>query len=377
MKTNKNTPIYIIIGTRAQLIKMGPIMKLMEDQHIPYAFIYTQQHKVTIKDLIENFDIKTPYVNLIERKEEAKSIRLFAGWGIQMLLKLLNPFSRKKILKNGRGLVITHGDTATASWAAIFGQTSFCKVLHIESGLRSYNLLKPFPEEIMRLITFAFSNYYVCPNEWAVNNLKWFPGKKINVGANPMYDSLMFALKKIDSTNLRLDELNLPKKYALVSIHRYENLFNKERFEKILQILEKISNKHELVIPLHPVTKEHLEKTGNMSRLKKNKRIKLLPRQDFLNFVALNAKSEFVITDGGSNQEEMSYIGKPTLLMRDVTERTEGIGENIVLSKYDEKIIWEFVKNYKKYERPPLKIKERPSKLAVEFIKKIINERKK
>ncbi len=289
-------PIYIVIGTRAQLIKMGPIMRLLEDQKIPYTFLYTQQHKVTIDDLLDNFGIKTPYEAVINRTEEAKSIKLFAGWMFQMLFVLLNPFSRKRVFKNGRGLVITHGDTATAAWAAIYGRTSFCKVMHVESGLRSHNLFKPFPEEITRIITFIFSNYYICPNDWAVGNLKHFPGKKYNVGGNQMYDSLMYALKLINNKNYKSQttKFNLPEKYALVSIHRYENIFKEEALNHIISLLEKITAQIPLVMVMHPATEKKLKSTGNYDKLNSNPNIILLERQDFLTFVEINTKSEFV-----------------------------------------------------------------------------------
>lgn len=352
---------------------MAPIMQQLEIRGIKYEFLYTQQHKVTIDDLLQNFSIKTPYRQVIKRKKEAKTIRLFAGWASQMLLAMFNPFSRRRLLSSGRGLILTHGDTATAAWAAIYGQTSLCKVMHIESGLRSYNILKPFPEELMRLITFTFSNYYVCPNEWAKNNLKWFPGRKLNVGANQMYDALMYALKKIQEPTYKskLSNLKIPPKYAIVSIHRYENIFKADAFEKILRLLENIAKSIDLVIVLHPVTEKRLRQTGNYMRLKNNAQITLVPRLDFLSFVEINKNSEFVITDGGSNQEEMSYLGKPTLLFRDTTERKEGLGENSILSNFDEGIITDFVSSYKKYERPAKNITPSPSQLTVDWIEEI------
>lgn len=354
---------------------MAPIMKELENRNITYDFLYTQQHKVTIDDLLDNFKIKTPYKIVVNRNEEAKSIKLFAGWAFQMLFALVNPFSRKRLLSRGRGLILTHGDTATAAWAAIYGQTSFCKVMHIESGLRSYNILKPFPEELMRLITFTFSNYYICPNEWAKNNLKWFPGKKFNVGANQMYDSLMYALDVINSKEYRsnLSQYNLPDKYTIVSIHRYENIFKEKAFNKILNLLEDIAEEINLVMVLHPATEKRLKETGNYDKFKQNPQITLVPRLDFLDFVEINSKSEFVITDGGSNQEEMSYIGKPTLLFRDTTERKEGLGESVVLSKFDTTTINDFVSNYKRYQKPVIRLESSPSKQTVNILENIIN----
>lgn len=125
---------------------------------------------------------------------------------------------------------------------------------------------------------------------------------------------------------------------------------------------------------LHPATEKQLKKIGAYRKLQTDKHIALLKRQDFLNFVAITKLSEFMITDGGSNQQEMSYLGKPTLLMRDITESKEGIGKNIVISYYNKKIIDDFVVNYTKYQYPIQKITPSPSKLTVDLIKEVVNK---
>lgn len=374
-KINKllEKPIYIILGTRAQTIKMAPILQELEKRKHRFTLLYTQQHKVTIDDLLDNFKIKAKPVSIVNRKEEAKSIRLFAGWMVQMLLLTLNPSNSRKIFSQGKGLILTHGDTATTSWSAIYGRLHGQKVMHIESGLRSFNLFNPFPEEIQRLITFRFSNYYACPNKWALNNLKKYKGKKINTEANTMYEALTYTLKNKSEQNLKTiqTKFKLPKKFALVSIHRYENIFKNDRFDEILQLLKKISNSIPLVFVLHPPTEKQLKARNLEEQLKSNQNILLIPRQDFQKFALITDLADFVITDGGSNQEELSYIGKPTILFREYTERTEGLGENVVLSKFDHALIFDFVKNYKKYQRKPLKLKYTPSKIIVDFVEKI------
>lgn len=373
MKTKK--PIYVVLGTRAQTIKMAPVMRELESRKIPYTLLYTQQHKVTIDDLLENFEIKTRPVSIINRKEEAKSIKLFAGWLVQIFLLSLNPFSARKVFTQGKGLVLTHGDTATTSWSAIYGRIHGQKVMHVESGLRSFNLMNPFPEEIQRLISFRFSHYYVAPNDWALNNLRKYKGLKINSRANTMYESLTYIIKKKNPKILSeiKKEFKLPEKFALVSIHRYENIFKDERFLEILGLLEEISKVIKLVFVLHPPTEKVISTKGYYEKLKKNKNIVLVPRQDFEKFAYITDLAEFVITDGGSNQEELSYLGKPTILFREYTERTEGLGENVLLSKFDHSLIHEFVRNYRKYSRRPLQLNENPSKAIVDFVTEIIH----
>lgn len=106
-----------------------------------------------------------------------------------------------------------------------------------------------------------------------------------------------------------------------------------------------------------------------MDRLKKNKNIELTPRYDYFEFIKLLNKSEFVISDGGSNQEECFYLGKPCLLLRNETERKEGIDKNVVLSNFDEKVINDFINNYQKYKFKMISDKQSPSKMIVNKIR--------
>ena len=287
----KNNKIYVVIGTRAQLIKMVPLMALMQKQDIKYEFIYTAQHKETISRILKDFHVKDPDKTLYNRSE-ANTITKFLGWAGIMFLKALRP---KGIFPN-KGIVLTHGDTITTTWTAIVGKLARCKVAHVESGLRSFNFFKPFPEEIMRWITFHFSDVYFCPNNWAVNNLKKYKGQKINLGANTLYDTVRTALDSNTTIETPSD------KFVVVSIHRYENIFTKKLEKKIIPLLEQISSEgFILIFVLHPSTRERLKKNGKRlyKRLDKNKRIILKDRYPYFEFIKLLEKSEFVITDGG------------------------------------------------------------------------------
>jgi UDP-N-acetylglucosamine 2-epimerase (non-hydrolysing) len=116
---------------------------------------------------------------------------------------------------------------------------------------------------------------------------------------------------------------------------------------------------------LHPPTKKQIEKQGLENELKKNQNIELRPRYDYFEFIKLINNSEFVISDGGSNQEECYYLGKPCLLLRNKTERNEGLGENVVLSKFNDEVIEDFTKNYKKFRTKMITKKGSPSKVIV------------
>jgi UDP-N-acetylglucosamine 2-epimerase (non-hydrolysing) len=132
-----------------------------------------------------------------------------------------------------------------------------------------------------------------------------------------------------------------------------------------------MSRKHKLVITLHPTTRERLKKLNLYEELDKDERIILHERFDFVDWINVCNDAEFVISDGGSNQEELSYLGVPTILFREETERKEGLGENVVLSKFDDRIIKDFVENYEKFRRQPLFEKVSPSKEIVDYLRNV------
>jgi len=340
---------------------MAPLMALMQKENIEYEFIYTAQHKETITRILDDFNVKRPDRTIYD-KSEANSLTTFLGWGSSMILKMFRP---KRIFPQ-KGLVMTHGDTVTTAWAAIVGKLAGCKVAHVESGIRSFHIFDPFPEELTRLITFRFSDVYFCPNDWAVNNLKKFKGEKLNLKLNPVYDSVKIAINS-------KTEVEFPnEKYVVVSIHRFENIFTSKLETVIIPLLESIANcGFVLVFVLHPSTRNVLKKNDMKlyKRLENNKRIILKERYPYFEFLKLLNRSEFVITDGGSNQEELSYLGKPTLLFRQVTERIEGLGQNVVISYFDPKIIMEFTKSYKKWEKPSMNIEHSPSEVIVDYLR--------
>jgi len=358
--------IYVVIGTRAQLVKMAPLMALMQKEGTEYEFIYTAQHKETINKILQDFHVKQPD-KTIYTKSEANTLSKFMGWAVTMFFKLFRP---KKIFPE-KGIVLTHGDTVTTAWAAIVGKLAGCKVAHVESGLSTHKIFDPFPEELMRRITFYFSDIYFCQSQYYINNLKKHKGEKIDTGINTVYDSVITAI----NSNIQMDLPNEP--YVVVSIHRFETIYTKKLEKVVIPLLEKVAKSGiTLIFVLHPSTREVLKKNNQKlyKRLENNKRIILKERYPYFEFLKLINESEFVITDGGSNQEELSYIGKPTLLFKEVTGRIEGINENAVMSKFKESIIMDFVKNYKNYQKPIKSVKISPCKIIVDYLKNNLYE---
>jgi len=347
--------INIFIGTKAQMIKMGPVLKEMERQNISYNFIFSGQHRQTIKDIRENFKIKKPDIVLYEGPEIISSMQLFI-WSIRIIFNTLR--HRKEIFKED-GIVLNHGDAFSALLGSIVARLSGQKNAHVESGLRSFDYLNPFPEELTRVLVFRLTDLYFCPGKEPVSNLAGYGGEKVDTKHNTLYDALSQARTQ-----------NNPEKgkYGIVSIHRYENIFNRNQLRRIIDDLNMVADNLRLLFIMHPPTKKKLADfrlTQNLSN-----KIELRNRLDYFDFITLLKGSEFLITDGGSNQEECYYLGKPCLLMRKATERSEGLGSNVVLSRYDSKTIVNFTENYKKYARKGLQSKVSPSRIIVDKMRK-------
>ncbi|WP_420209440.1 UDP-N-acetylglucosamine 2-epimerase [Candidatus Electronema sp. JC] len=337
--------IHVVIGTKAQLIKMAPLLAYFKRHGMPYHYISTGQHKATIDEILANFDLRAPDT-LLYNGPDITSIKQMAVWGAKLLWRTF--WHSREVFPGDRtkSIVLVHGDTFSTLLGALMGKFAGLKVGHVESGLRSFNWFHPFPEEITRLLTFKLSDYFFCPGEWAVNNLVKEKGHKINTINNTLYESLQAALSVIE----RITDVEIPlHTYAVVTLHRYENVYKVEALSRIVNLIEQIATSCPLLFILHKPTEINLKKFGFYQRLVDNSRIELRPRYDYFRFIKLLHGAHFVVSDGGSNQEECYYLGKPVILLRQSTERKEGIGKNCVLSCYDPQVIDEFLNHVDDY----------------------------
>lgn len=235
--------------------------------------------------------------------------------------------------------MLVHGDTFSTLMGALAGKLTGQRVAHIESGLRSFRVFHPFPEELTRLAVFRLADIAFCPDRWAASNLKSYPVRVVDTQGNTLLDALRIAMN-----SGKLLPLAPPEgMFGVVSLHRFENIFKRERLLTILDMLAEAAARFPLVFVLHPATRRNLQNFKLYDRLASNPRFHLWPRMGYFEFVSLLTRAGFVITDGGSNQEELSYLGKPTLLMRCATERQEGLGKNVVLCGYQRSTLLEFL----------------------------------
>ncbi|MFW2438764.1 MAG: UDP-N-acetylglucosamine 2-epimerase [Arenicellales bacterium] len=353
--------IHVVIGTKAQLIKMAPILYHLQKQNIPYNYISTGQHKAKIDDILSNFGLRQPDYAICEA-DDITSIKKMMTWSVTILWRTLR--NKKEIFADDKeGMVLVHGDTLSTLLGAIMGRIAGLKVGHVESGLRSFNLFQPFPEEITRLMTFSLANYYFCPDNRAIQNLKRYSGEKINTGANTLYDSLRLSNNFPDV----LPQTEIPsRQYSIVTLHRHENIYRQDALERVMGLVEEISKTRYLLFILHKPTEKKIHQFNWYQRLQENPNIELRERYDYFGFIQLIKSAEFVVSDGGSNQEECYYLGMPIILLREVTERHDGLGENCLLSGYSIEKIIEFISTIDDHQFSFKELDVKPSEKIIE-----------
>jgi UDP-N-acetylglucosamine 2-epimerase (non-hydrolysing) len=318
--------ITFILGTKAELIKCMPVMKELEKRGVDYYFIHTGQHSII--DLVRDFEIKKPDIVLYQPPKLSSRFMVKTHkaifWGMYGILKILREIRRIK-----QEFVCYHGDTLSTTMASvasseILNKNKKWKNVHLEAGLRSGDKLEPYPEEISRMIADRFSDILFAVSKGAVENLRkeGLKGKIIHVG-NTIIDSAFISLKMANKKMGKLKEKN----FCLINIHRHENIKSKERLEKIVDIITGVNIP--AYWPLHDNTRQQLIKFNLMRKIKKKENIKISKLISYFKFIRLLANCKYLITDGGSIQEESLAFKKPCILLRKKTERQEGLETGI------------------------------------------------
>lgn len=310
--------IMTVFGTRPEGIKMAPIIKELEKRKdVENIVCITAQHREMLDQVLELFEIKPHYdLNIFKPGQTLTEITTRALKGLEEV-----------IIKEKPDILLVQGDTTTVFAGALAAFYQKVKVGHVEAGLRSGNLYSPYPEEANRMLTGILTDYHFAPTERNRHNLlrEGYSDDNIYITGNTVIDALHYATKKdyifnIDLLN-HLDFKN--QKIILLTSHRRENIG--KPMENIFTAIKDIVNKHidvEVVFPIHlnPKVREIAEEI-----LAGNSRIHIIEPLDYEPMANLMSKSNIVVTDSGGLQEEAPTFGVPVLVVREETERPEGI----------------------------------------------------
>lgn len=360
----KQKKLFVFLGTTAEFIKLAPVVKELKTKKVPFTIIASGQNHIVFdefKPYLGDLDV----VYAVKTKTNKSSILLFAAWAIRAFFALM--IGMRTIFRSAGNdsYVIVHGDTVSSLLGAVVAKLYGIKLVHIEAGLRSFDFFEPFPEEICRVIVSRLADIHFCPNEWAMNNLpKHY--LKVNTYQNTLIDMFQYA-KKSPIQNLEVKKiLNEKTPYFILAVHRQEHvLFKKEETKQMLtEIFTHVPKGIRVLLLVHDLSASFINSMKYNNTLMPN--IVLLQRMPYVDFMHLLMNSEFMITDGGSNQEELYYMGKPCLLLRNKTERIEGLNANVVLSKGDVSKMKDFLKHPSSFKIAPLRKTYNPSKIIVE-----------
>lgn len=354
--------IHLVIGTKAQLIKMYPIIRELIRNNIPYRYIDTGQHLQITTSLRKDFNLPEPEFSFIKSGKNVSGILQAIFWNSRIVwASLLRP--RQIFGKKPKGVCLVHGDTVSTIQGVFMAKMAGLDVGHVEAGERTHTIFNPFPEEIIRIIVDRFSTVAFASSDQAVENLKRenFKGKLVEIGYNTVVDSVILAQSK----NKVLSE-DLPNRYVLVSIHRFETIKSKKRLEVLVSGLQDIGKNFKIVWGLHEPTKIALEKNNLLHQVKAIPDIHLRGLFDYFEFIKAIQKAEFLVTDGGGPQEESWLLNVPCLLMRSETERAQH--KNVFMSGFDLQKILFFIEHYKTFVQPSGPQIMSPSEQIVDYL---------
>ncbi|GAA0110051.1 UDP-N-acetylglucosamine 2-epimerase (non-hydrolyzing) [Clostridium tertium] len=310
--------IITIFGTRPEAIKMAPLVKELEKREgIDSKVCVTAQHREMLDQVLDYFDIEPDFdLNIMKNKQTLTGITNRVLEGLEEIF-----------LQEKPDMILVHGDTTTTFSGALAAFYQQIKVGHVEAGLRTFDKYFPFPEEMNRKLTGALADLHFAPTKGSKSNLlrEGINEDDIYITGNTVIDAMLHTVKEdyiFDNDTLnKIDFKN--KKVIMITAHRRENWG--EGIDNICEALNKIVDENEDVeliylVHLNPVVKDVVyNKLGNKER------VHLLPPLDTKETHNLMNKCFMVMTDSGGLQEEAPHLGKPVLVLRDVTERPEAV----------------------------------------------------
>ena len=323
----KYKKISIIFGTRPEAIKLAPVvLELEKHKEFEVNVCVTAQHREMLDQVLEVFDIK-PEVDLNIMKAN-QTLSSLTSQAIKLLDNYLSEYRPD--------IILVQGDTTTVFAASLTAFYHKIKIGHVEAGLRTWNKFSPYPEEINRVLTTKIADLHFAPTSLSKKNLlkEGVYEDQIFVTGNTVIDALLIAREKIKSKNISIPGLpdkllkENDNKIILITGHRRENFG--EGFDNICQAIANLAKEFKDYNFIYPVHLNPNVRKPVFEILSKRENIFLIDPLNYLPFIFLMDKAKIILTDSGGVQEEAPSLGKPVLVMRDTTERPEGVDAGTV-----------------------------------------------
>ena len=305
--------IMLVFGTRPEAIKMCPLVKELKkySSNLETVVCVTGQHKEMLEQVLTVFEVTPDYdLEIMKQDQTLFTITSSVLEKIQTVLEIEKP-----------DIVLVHGDTTTTFATSLAAFYLGIKVGHVEAGLRTYNLHSPFPEEFNRQATSIIADYHFAPTEISKENLLKENRKNIFVTGNTVIDALKTTVQ--NDYYHPIIEWAKDSRLIMLTAHRRENLG--KPMEHMFKAIKRVLNEHNDVKVVYPIHKNPKVRKLATEVFGDNDRIRIIEPLEVIDFHNFMNQSYMILTDSGGVQEEAPSLGKPVLVMRDTTERPEGI----------------------------------------------------
>lgn len=312
----KKIKVMTVFGTRPEAIKMAPLVLELQKQSQRFETITTvsAQHREMLDQVLDIFHIKPDYdLNIMHARQTLTDITSNVLINLDKILKEAKP-----------DIVLVHGDTTTTFSASVAAFYNQIPIGHVEAGLRTWEKYSPYPEEMNRQMTDAMTDLYFAPTNQSKANLLKENHKEDNIyiTGNTAIDALKQTVDKEYHHDI-LDKVSPDNKLILLTMHRREN--QGEPMRRVFKVIREVVESREDVEVIYPVHLSPAVQEVAKEILGNTERIHLISPLDVVDFHNLAARSYFIMTDSGGVQEEAPSLGKPVLVLRDTTERPEGV----------------------------------------------------
>lgn len=324
--------VLTVFGTRPEAVKMAPLVKALERAGAPIhsRVCVTAQHRQMLDQVLNLFEIKPDYdLDIMEPRQTLTGVTIKALAGLEDVIRKEQPH-----------IVLVHGDTTTtfvASLAAFYQQVA---IGHVEAGLRTFDKYSPYPEEMNRLLTGVMADLHFAPTELSKENLvrENKPAERIFVTGNTAIDAMATTVQESYSHPI-LDSISAGQRLVFMTAHRRENIG--EKMENIFRAVRRLVEQHEDIVLVYPVHLNPAVQEPARQILGDHPRIHLIDPLDVFDTHNFMSRAYLILTDSGGIQEEAPSLGVPVLVLRDTTERPEGIGAGTLkLAGTDEDVIY-------------------------------------
>lgn len=337
--------VLVVFGTRPEAIKMCPLVKeLKSRKNIQTIVCVTGQHREMLAQVLTEFGVVPDYdLSIMKPKQTLFDVTISILEKMKQLLSKVKP-----------DIVLVHGDTTTTFSTALACFYLQIPVGHVEAGLRTYNINSPYPEEFNRQAVGVIANYHFAPTELSKKNLinEGKISESIYVTGNTAIDALNTTVRE-DYTHEHIEWAS-GSKLIMITAHRRENLG--EPMRNMFKAIRRIINEHDDIKAVYPIHMNPVVREAAQEILGDTDRVRIIEPLEVLDFHNFLSKSNLILTDSGGVQEEAPSLGKPVLVMRDTTERPEGVTSGTLkLVGTSEKTIYksfkQLLENGEEYEK--------------------------